>query len=93
MSTTVPIAERRAAVQKRIRAQRVELATGFSRVLKPLRVVDNVNTALRRNSHWAYPLAPVLLVLAVRFRPRFGSLLGLGMRVFGAWRLARRLVG
>jgi hypothetical protein len=88
-----PIGSRRAAVQARIREERAELAVGLSRVLQPLRAVDNAAVAVRRNQHWAYPLAPVLLVLAVRFRPRFGSAAALGLRLFSGWRLARRLLG
>lgn len=89
------IAVRRERLLDEIQLERIRLRHAGLTLIGPLRQIDRVRSgaglSLVSRRGWLYPLTPLLLFAALKFRPRLRTLLSLGGRGFAIWRLMRRL--
>jgi hypothetical protein len=89
-SVRLPLAERKRRLLDEIARDRIRMQQAAGALTGPLRKIDSVRGRLSGSGQWLYPLAPVIALLAFRFRPGLGSLTGLATRAWGLWRLYQR---
>jgi hypothetical protein len=86
-------AQRRERVLNDIARERVRMQEAADVLVRPLRRIDSWRGKASGASawrQWLYPAAPVVALLAYRFRPRLGAISSLAARGWTIWRIYRR---
>ena len=86
----LPLAERKQHLLDQIARDRIKMQQAAVTLSGPLRKVDSLRGSVSGARHWLYPAAPLLALLAFRFRPGWRSLPSLVTRSWAIWRLYRR---
>lgn len=86
----LPASVRRARLLDEIAAERMRMRQAALVVVASVNKADGLRQQVLGARHWLYPAAPLLALLAFRFKPRLASFSGLATRAWSIWKLYRR---
>jgi hypothetical protein len=87
----LPLAVRRERLLDQIALNRSVMREAAMQWMQPLSRVDRFQQYVRDERHWIYPAAPVLALLAWRWKGGLNKVPTIASRGFLLWRLWRRI--